>query len=29
MRRLRHTLVVTVHDPLSRLTASARMEVEP
>ena len=29
MRRAPHTLVVTVHDPVSRLTAVARVEVEP
>jgi len=29
MRHLPHTVVVTVHDPLSRQTASARVEVVP
>jgi len=29
LRRLSHDLVVTVHDPLSRATASARMRVAP
>lgn len=29
MRHLPHTVVVTVHDPVSRQTASARLEVEP
>ena len=29
MRRLPYTLVVTVHDPVSRQTASARVEVVP
>ena len=29
MRHLPHTVVVTVHDPVSRQTASARVEVQP
>ena len=29
MRHLPHTVVVTVHDPVSRQTASARIEVKP
>lgn len=29
MRHLPHTIVVMVHDPVSRQTASARLEVEP
>lgn len=29
LRRLPHTLVITVHDPASRLTAAARVEVQP